>query len=52
MLNCFFQTAWGEGVPKLWSGFVPAYLKLALYTIILLLLTDKITKILTAKDAL
>ena len=52
MLDCFVQTVGGEGVLKLWSGFVPAFLKLAPYTVISLLLTDKITKIVTGKEAL
>lgn len=41
-----------EGVWKLWAGFVPAFLKLAPYTIISLTLTEKITKAVTGKDAL
>jgi len=52
MLDCFLQTVQGEGVLKLWSGFVPAFLKLAPYTVISLLLADKITKIVTGKEAL
>lgn len=52
MLDCFIQTAGNEGVLKLWSGFVPAFLKLAPYTVISLILTDKITKIVTGKEAL
>ena len=52
MLDCFIQTVSNDGVFKLWSGFVPAFLKLAPYTVISLLLTDKITKIVTGKDAL
>ena len=52
MLDCFVQTIGNEGVLKLWSGFVPAFLKLAPYTVISLILTDKITKIVTGKDAL
>lgn len=52
MIDCFLQTAGNEGVLKLWSGFVPAFLKLAPYTVISLLLTDKITKIITGKEAL
>jgi solute carrier family 25 oxoglutarate transporter 11 len=52
MLDCFLQTAGGEGVLKLWSGFLPAFLKLAPYTVISLLLTDMITKIITGKEAL
>lgn len=52
MIDCFLQTVSNEGVPKLWSGFVPAFLKLAPYTVISLILTDKITKIVTGKEAL
>ena len=52
MLDCFLQTVGNEGVLKLWSGFVPAFLKLAPYTVISLILTDKITKIITGKEAL
>mmetsp|Transcript_8975 Transcript_8975/g.15597 ORF Transcript_8975/g.15597 Transcript_8975/m.15597 type:complete len:310 (+) Transcript_8975:157-1086(+) len=52
MLDCFLQTVGNEGVLKLWSGFVPAFLKLAPYTVISLILTDKITKIVTGKEAL
>ncbi|KAL7546205.1 hypothetical protein ACHAWF_009542 [Thalassiosira exigua] len=52
MIDCFLQTAGNEGVLKLWSGFVPAFLKLAPYTVISLTLTDKITKIVTGKEAL
>mmetsp|Transcript_22699 Transcript_22699/g.40645 ORF Transcript_22699/g.40645 Transcript_22699/m.40645 type:complete len:310 (-) Transcript_22699:125-1054(-) len=52
MVDCFLQTVGNEGVFKLWSGFVPAFLKLAPYTVISLLLTDKITRIITGKDAL
>lgn len=52
MFDCFLQTVGNEGVLKLWSGFVPAFLKLAPYTVISLILTDKITKIITGKEAL
>lgn len=52
MIDCFLQTMGNEGVLKLWSGFVPAFLKLAPYTVISLILTDKITKIVTGKEAL
>mmetsp|Transcript_5278 Transcript_5278/g.11983 ORF Transcript_5278/g.11983 Transcript_5278/m.11983 type:complete len:310 (+) Transcript_5278:81-1010(+) len=52
MVDCFLQTVQNEGVLKLWSGFVPAFLKLAPYTVISLMLTDKITKIITGKEAL
>jgi len=52
MVDCFVKTVADEGVLKLWSGFVPAFLKLAPYTVISLLLTDHITKIITGKEAL
>lgn len=52
MLDCALQTVSDGGVLKLWSGFVPAFLKLAPYTVISLTLTDKITKIVTGKEAL
>lgn len=52
MADCFLKTVGNEGVLKLWSGFVPAFLKLAPYTVISLILTDKITKIVTGKEAL
>mmetsp|Transcript_8264 Transcript_8264/g.17615 ORF Transcript_8264/g.17615 Transcript_8264/m.17615 type:complete len:374 (+) Transcript_8264:53-1174(+) len=52
MVDCFAQTVGNEGFLKLWSGFVPAFLKLAPYTVISLILTDKITKLVTGKEAL
>lgn len=52
MLDCLVQTVSNEGVPSLWKGFLPAFLKLAPYTVISLLLTDKFTKIITGKEAL
>ena len=52
LVDCFLKTVQNEGVLKLWSGFVPAFLKLAPYTVISLTLTDKITKIVTGKEAL
>lgn len=52
MPDCFVKTVKNEGVFKLWSGFVPAFLKLAPYTTISLILTDKITKAITGKEAL
>lgn len=51
MLDCFFKVS-NKGVLKLWSGFVPAFLKLAPYTIISLTLTEKITQAVTGKAAL
>lgn len=51
-LDCFVQIIRDEGVAKLWSGFVPAFVKLAPYTIISLILTEKITYLMTGKAAL
>ena len=52
MVDCFLKIISEEGVAKLWAGFVPAFVKLAPYTIISLLLTEKITQIATGKAAL
>mmetsp|Transcript_30952 Transcript_30952/g.47211 ORF Transcript_30952/g.47211 Transcript_30952/m.47211 type:complete len:101 (+) Transcript_30952:53-355(+) len=52
MVDCFFKILSEEGVLTLWAGFVPAFVKLAPYTIISLVLTDHITKIVTGKSAL
>lgn len=52
MLDCFVKIISEEGFFKLWAGFVPAFLKLAPYTIISLLLTEKITMMLTGGGAL
>ena len=52
MLDCLLRVANNEGLLALWKGFVPAFLKLAPYTVISLLLTDKITLIVTGKEAL
>lgn len=51
MVDCFFKILSDEGVLKLWAGFVPAFVKLAPYTVISLLLTEKITEVLTGKSA-
>ena len=52
MMDCFGKIIKDEGVVKLWAGFVPAFLKLAPYTIISLILTEKITFYVTGKAAL
>ena len=52
MLDCFIKIVSEEGFLKLWAGFVPAFLKLAPYTIISLLLTEKITLAVTGEAAL
>lgn len=51
-LDCFLKIIGNDGVPKLWAGFTPAFLKLAPYTIISLILTEKITMLVTGKTAL
>lgn len=52
MIDCFTQIISKDGVPRLWAGFVPAFLKLAPYTVISLILTEKITMAITGKAAL
>ena len=52
MLDCFGKIIKDEGVAKLWAGFGPAFVKLAPYTIISLILTEKITFLVTGKAAL
>ena len=52
LLDCLVRISRSEGILALWKGFVPAFLKLAPYTVISLLLTDKITMIVTGKEAL
>lgn len=52
MVDCFGKIMKDEGVLRLWAGFVPAFLKLAPYTIISLILTEKITFFVTGKAAL
>jgi len=51
-LDGFLKIIAQEGVPKLWAGFIPAFVKLAPYTIISLILTEKITMAVTGKTAL
>eukprot|EP00287_Rhodomonas_sp_CCMP768_P004131 CAMPEP_0196731200 /NCGR_PEP_ID=MMETSP1091-20130531/11030_1 /TAXON_ID=302021 /ORGANISM="Rhodomonas sp., Strain CCMP768" /LENGTH=319 /DNA_ID=CAMNT_0042074321 /DNA_START=18 /DNA_END=977 /DNA_ORIENTATION=+ len=52
MPDCFVKSVKGEGVLVLGRGFVPAFVKLAPYTTISLILTDKLTKALTGKSAM
>lgn len=52
MIDCFMQIISSDGIRKLWAGFVPAFLKLAPYTVISLILTEKITIAVTGKAAL
>lgn len=51
LLDCFVQVS-SDGIGRLWAGFTPAFLKLAPYSIISLILTEKITMALTGKTAL
>jgi solute carrier family 25 oxoglutarate transporter 11 len=51
MMDCFFQIVTKEGIWKLWAGFTPAFLKLAPYTVISLMLADKITMAVMGKAA-
>ena len=52
MVDCFVKILADEGIWTLWSGFTPAFIKLAPYTIISLILTEKLTQIITGKSAL
>lgn len=52
MADCLSKSVRREGVAVLWSGFTPAFVKLAPYTIISLTLADKLTRRFTGRDAL
>jgi len=52
MTDCFVKTVAKEGYGALYQGFVPAFLKLAPYTTISLILTDRLSKRLLGKSAL
>lgn len=52
MMDCFVKIIAQEGVWTLWAGFVPAFIKLAPYTVISLLLTEKITQLVMGTAAL
>ncbi|VEU36509.1 unnamed protein product [Pseudo-nitzschia multistriata] len=51
-LDCLQKSIASEGIMVLSSGFLPAFVKLAPYTVISLTLVDKMTKAITGKDAL
>eukprot|EP00548_Thalassiothrix_antarctica_P003597 CAMPEP_0194146008 /NCGR_PEP_ID=MMETSP0152-20130528/19214_1 /TAXON_ID=1049557 /ORGANISM="Thalassiothrix antarctica, Strain L6-D1" /LENGTH=309 /DNA_ID=CAMNT_0038846405 /DNA_START=121 /DNA_END=1053 /DNA_ORIENTATION=+ len=51
MIHAFLKIMSEEGILKWWAGFVPAFLKLAPYTIISLILAEKITMAVTGKAA-
>jgi solute carrier family 25 oxoglutarate transporter 11 len=50
--DCFVKSVRAEGFMVLWSGFTPAFIKLAPYSIISLTLVDKLTKAFTGKEAM
>jgi len=52
MLDCFAKTVASEGPAALYQGFVPAFLKLAPYTTISLILTEKLSQKLLGKSAM
>ncbi|KAL3782535.1 hypothetical protein HJC23_005209 [Cyclotella cryptica] len=52
LTDCFVKSVKSEGLMVLWSGFTPAFVKLAPYSIISLTLADKLTRMFTGKDAL
>jgi solute carrier family 25 oxoglutarate transporter 11 len=52
MMDCLVKIVRAEGVMVLYSGFTPAFIKLAPYTTISLTIADKLTKALTGKEAL
>ena len=52
MADCFVKSVHSQGPAVLYSGFVPAFVKLAPYTVISLTVADKLTQALTGKSAL
>jgi solute carrier family 25 oxoglutarate transporter 11 len=52
MPDCFVKSIKAEGIMVIFAGFTPAFIKLAPYTIISLTLADKLTNVVTGKDAL
>lgn len=52
MIDCAVKSVKGEGIMVLWSGFTPAFIKLAPYTVISLVLLENITTAVTGKSAL
>eukprot|EP00282_Hemiselmis_andersenii_P047466 CAMPEP_0172089180 /NCGR_PEP_ID=MMETSP1043-20130122/23653_1 /TAXON_ID=464988 /ORGANISM="Hemiselmis andersenii, Strain CCMP441" /LENGTH=350 /DNA_ID=CAMNT_0012751581 /DNA_START=2243 /DNA_END=3296 /DNA_ORIENTATION=- len=52
MGDCFTKSVKGEGPLVLYKGFTPAFVKLAPYTCISLILVDKMTKLVTGKSAM
>ena len=52
MGDCFVKIISEEGIGKLWSGFMPAFVKLAPYTVISLILAEKLSFLVTGKAAL
>jgi len=52
MIDCFRRSVAAEGPAVLMRGFFPAFIKLAPYTVISLVVTEKITLAMTGKAAL
>eukprot|EP00934_Nitzschia_sp_Nitz4_P006142 Nitzschia sp. Nitz4//scaffold262_size27079//14400//15338//NITZ4_008221-RA/size27079-processed-gene-0.9-mRNA-1//-1//CDS//3329544754//6132//frame0 len=52
MVDCFVKSVRNEGPMVLYKGFTPAFVKLAPYSVISLTLLDKLTVIVTGKEAL
>lgn len=50
-IDCFVKSIRAEGPMVLWAGFVPAFVKLAPYSVISLTLLEKLTRVVTGKDA-
>ncbi|GAX22181.1 solute carrier family 25 (mitochondrial oxoglutarate transporter), member 11 [Fistulifera solaris] len=50
--DCFVKSIRAHGFGVLWKGFTPAFVKLAPYSIISLTLLDKMSLVITGKDAL
>ena len=51
MVDCFVQGVRAEGPAVLYRGFTPAFIKLAPYTTISFILTEKMTTAITGKKA-
>ena len=47
MIDCAKKSIADEGVLVLWRGFTPAFVKLAPYTVISMLLLEKFTSVYT-----
>ena len=52
MVDCAMKSVAKDGPLVLWRGFIPAFIKLAPYTMISLSLLENLTLLLTGKAAL